>query len=62
MVNNISKIGGGCEVGRSCIILKYKGKTVMFDCGVHMGLNGMNQLPYFDIIDPSTIDLILITQ
>ena len=21
--------GAGCEVGRSCIILKYKGKTVM---------------------------------
>jgi cleavage and polyadenylation specificity factor subunit 3 len=34
----------------------------MFDCGVHMGLNGMNQLPFFDMIDPSTIDLILITQ
>lgn len=33
----------------------------MFDCGVHMGLNGMNQLPFFDMIDPSTIDLILIT-
>ena len=35
-------LGAGCEVGRSCIVLKYKGKSVMFDCGVHAGLNGMN--------------------
>ena len=59
---SITPLGAGCEVGRSCILLKYKGKTIMFDCGVHMGLNGMNQLPFFDMIDPATIDLILITQ
>ena len=34
----------------------------MFDCGVHAGLTGMNQLPYFDIIDPASVDLLLVTQ
>ena len=25
-------LGGGCEVGRSCHILRFKGKTIMLDC------------------------------
>ena len=25
-------LGGGCEVGRSCHIIQYKGKTVMVSC------------------------------
>ena len=25
-------LGGGCEVGRSCHILQFKGKTIMLDC------------------------------
>ncbi len=31
----IMPIGAGNEVGRSCIILKYMGKTIMLDCGIH---------------------------
>lgn len=27
--NILFVIGAGCEVGRSCIVLKYKNKTVM---------------------------------
>ena len=33
----ILPLGSGREVGRSCILCKFKGKTVMFDCGVHPG-------------------------
>lgn len=34
----IIPLGGGRDVGRSCILTRFKdGKTVMFDCGVHMG-------------------------
>ena len=33
-----------------------------FDCGIHPAYSGMAALPYFDEIDPSTIDVLLITQ
>ena len=37
----IMPLGGGQEVGRSCILLKYRGRTVMLDCGNHPGREGM---------------------
>ncbi|GBG80885.1 hypothetical protein CBR_g31441 [Chara braunii] len=57
----ITPLGAGNEVGRSCVIMRYKGKTVMFDCGIHPAYSGMAALPYFDEIDPSTVDVLLIT-
>lgn len=47
----IIPLGAGNEVGRSCIVLKFRGKTVMFDCGIHPGLSGLNALPGFDDIE-----------
>ncbi|KAL6127924.1 hypothetical protein ACLB2K_071285 [Fragaria x ananassa] len=41
--------------------MSYKGRAVLFDCGIHPGVSGMAALPYFDEIDPSTIDVLLIT-
>eukprot|EP00741_Cyanophora_paradoxa_P008245 tig00001269_g7975.t2 len=38
-----------------------KGKQVMFDCGVHPAHTGLASLPFFEEIDPSTVDLALIT-
>jgi cleavage and polyadenylation specificity factor subunit 3 len=57
----IQPIGAGCEVGRSCIVLKFQNKKIMLDCGVHPAFNGTCSLPYFDLIDPGEIDLLLIT-
>ena len=54
-------LGGGCEVGRSCHILQFKGKTIMLDCGLHPAYSGIASLPYFDEINPADIDIILIT-
>jgi cleavage and polyadenylation specificity factor subunit 3 len=34
---------------------------VKLDCGIHPGLSGFSGLPFFDEIDPSTIDVLLIT-
>jgi len=34
----VTPLGAGSEVGRSCILLSYKGKNVMLDCGIHPGL------------------------
>ncbi|EIE25515.1 Metallo-hydrolase/oxidoreductase [Coccomyxa subellipsoidea C-169] len=61
LVAKIIPLGAGQEVGRSCVILKYMGKTVMFDCGVHPGFSGEQSLPYFDSIDLDSVDLMLVT-
>lgn len=55
-------LGGGNEVGRSCHIIQYKGKTVMLDAGLHPSYEGLGQLPFYDNFDLSTVDLLLITQ
>ncbi|KAL2477604.1 Cleavage and polyadenylation specificity factor subunit 3-I [Forsythia ovata] len=52
----VTPLGAGSEVGRSCVHMSYKGKIVMFDCGIHPAFSGMAALPYFDEIDPSRID------
>lgn len=57
----IIPLGAGCEVGRSCVILRFKGSTIMFDCGVHPAFNGLAALPYFDEFDLSEVDLLLVT-
>ena len=58
----IIPLGSGQEVGRSCVLLKFRGRTIMFDCGIHPAFTGMTALPYFDAIsDWSEIDLCLIT-
>lgn len=57
----IVPLGAGQEVGRSCIIVKYMGKTVMLDCGVHPGFKGPASLPFFDSTDIDQVDVMLIT-
>lgn len=54
-------LGAGQEVGRSCIIVKYLDKTIMFDCGIHPGYHGHASLPFLDHIDLSTVDVMLVT-
>eukprot|EP00007_Cunea_sp_BSH-02190019_P001520 CAMPEP_0174248236 /NCGR_PEP_ID=MMETSP0417-20130205/42976_1 /TAXON_ID=242541 /ORGANISM="Mayorella sp, Strain BSH-02190019" /LENGTH=814 /DNA_ID=CAMNT_0015328099 /DNA_START=129 /DNA_END=2573 /DNA_ORIENTATION=+ len=59
----ITPLGAGNEVGRSCILLQFKGKTIMLDCGVHPAYPGIGGLPFFDEmpVDPSDIDLLLVS-
>lgn len=54
-------LGGGSEVGRSCHILEYKGKTVMLDAGVHPAYSGIASLPFYDDYDLSQVDVLLIS-
>jgi cleavage and polyadenylation specificity factor subunit 3 len=61
-VMEITPLGAGQEVGRSCVLLKFRGKQIMFDCGIHPAFTGVASLPFFDQIpDMSQIDLCLIT-
>ncbi|BGP55727.1 endoribonuclease ysh1 [Rhodotorula sphaerocarpa] len=57
----ISGIDDEMEVGRSCCVIKYKGRTIVCDAGVHPAFSGMAALPFLDELDWSTVDAILIT-
>ena len=57
----IRPLGGGQEVGRSCILLQFKGKNILLDCGLHPGIEGEGALPFLGAVNLSTIDFILIT-
>nr|CCC90000.1 putative cleavage and polyadenylation specificity factor subunit [Trypanosoma congolense IL3000] len=57
----ILPIGSGGEVGRSCIVVRYKGRSVMLDCGNHPAKSGLDSLPFFDSIRCEEIDVVLIT-
>ncbi|KZT29191.1 Metallo-hydrolase/oxidoreductase [Neolentinus lepideus HHB14362 ss-1] len=58
---SITLLGAGQEVGRSCCVLQYRGKTVVCDAGVHLAYSGMASLPFVDELDWSTVDALLIT-
>ncbi|XP_055958003.1 cleavage and polyadenylation specificity factor subunit 3 isoform X1 [Patella vulgata] len=57
----IQPLGAGQEVGRSCIMLSFKGKKIMLDCGIHPGMNGYASLPFLDSVDVEEIDLLLVS-
>jgi len=57
----ITPLGSGQEVGRSCHLLTFRGTTMLLDCGIHPGYDGMSGLPYFDNVDPAAVDVVLIT-
>lgn len=44
---NVLALGAGQEVGRSCIIVNIKNKTIMLDCGMHMGYSDIRKFPDF---------------
>ncbi|KAI9862612.1 MAG: endoribonuclease ysh1 [Vezdaea acicularis] len=54
-------LGGGNEVGRSCHIVQYKGKTIMLDAGMHPAYDGLAALPFYDEFDLSTVDVLLVS-
>ncbi|CAH0394985.1 unnamed protein product [Bemisia tabaci] len=60
-VLSIRPLGAGQEVGRSCIMLEFKGKKIMLDCGIHPGLSGMDALPFVDLIEAHEIDILLVS-
>lgn len=60
-VMTITPLGSGQEVGRSCHLLEFRGMTILLDCGIHPGYDGMNGLPFLDRVEPEQIDICLIT-
>ncbi|ADM12455.1 putative beta-lactamase fold-containing exonuclease [Encephalitozoon intestinalis ATCC 50506] len=63
---NVVPLGAGQDVGRSCILVTINGRTVMFDCGMHMGFNDERRFPDFSYISKTknfdkVIDCIIIS-
>ncbi|KAG6877278.1 endoribonuclease ysh1 [Termitomyces sp. T32_za158] len=58
---SVTLLGAGQEVGRSCCVLQYRGRTLVCDAGIHPAYSGMASLPFIDELDWSTVDAILIT-
>lgn len=57
----ITPLGSGQEVGRSCHLLEFRGTTILLDCGIHVGYDGLNGLPFFDRLEPENVDVLLIS-
>jgi cleavage and polyadenylation specificity factor subunit 3 len=57
----VTPLGAGGEVGRSCILLEFRGKKVLFDCGIHPSFTGLKCLPFLDETDLATVDLLLVS-
>jgi uncharacterized protein len=56
-------LGGGRQVGRSCILLQTQNSKVLLDCGVDVAANESNKYPYFNIpeFDISQLDAVIIS-
>lgn len=46
----VTPLGAGQDVGRSCILVTLNGKNVMFDCGMHMGFQDERKFPDFSYV------------
>ncbi len=45
----ITFLGGGRQVGRSCLLLQTPQTKVLFDCGVNVAGRGKDKFPYLDV-------------
>ena len=63
----VTPLGGGQDIGKSCIVVTLGSKRIMFDCGMHMGYEDMRRFPDFKAIVTSpdrltdAIDCVVIT-
>nr|GEV35913.1 cleavage and polyadenylation specificity factor subunit 3-II [Tanacetum cinerariifolium] len=56
----------GQDVGKSCVVVTINGKSIMFDCGMHMGHQNLQRFPDFSLLSKSgdfdsVLDCIVIT-
>ena len=58
---DLTPLGGGNEVGRSCLLLRYKGQCIMLDCGILPSFSGLESLPWLGELDPAEVDVVFIT-
>jgi integrator complex subunit 11 len=59
-------LGAGQDVGRSCILVCFRGKRILFDCGMHLGYSDERRFPDFRYISRSgrfseSIDCVIVS-
>ncbi len=56
-------LGGGRQVGRSCILLQTPNSKILLDCGIDVASQGKDKFPYLDIpeFDLNQLDAIIIS-
>ena len=59
----ITFLGGGRQVGRSCILLQTPNSKILLDCGVDVAANNSNKFPYFNVpeFDIAQLDAVIIS-
>jgi len=59
----ITILGGGRQVGRSCILLQTPQTKVLLDCGINVAAKGVERFPYLDVPEfkLNEIDAIILT-
>lgn len=45
----VSFLGGGRQVGRSCLLLQTPQTKILFDCGINVAGKGKEKFPYLDV-------------
>jgi len=56
-------LGGGRQVGRSCLLLQTPESKILLDCGIDVASSGAEKFPYFDIpeFDINNLDAVIIS-
>ncbi|ORD95112.1 Cleavage and polyadenylation specificity factor subunit [Enterospora canceri] len=63
---HIIPLGAGQDVGKSCILVSIQDKTIMFDCGMHMGYHDRRKFPDFSYFEQfnnfnAVVDVVIIS-
>ena len=59
----LSFLGGGRQVGRSCLLLQTQQSRILLDCGIDVASQGQNKFPYLDAseFNIDTLDAVIIS-
>jgi hypothetical protein len=59
----ITFLGGGRQVGRSCILLQTPNSKILLDCGIDVASQGSEKFPYFNVseFDISQLDAVIVS-
>ena len=59
----VTFLGGGRQVGRSCLLLQTANSKVLLDCGVDVASKGQDKFPYFNVpeFNISELDAVIIS-
>lgn len=51
---HVIPLGAGQDIGKSCVLVSIQDKTIMFDCGMHMGYSDRRKFPDFGFLEKFT--------